>query len=1292
MSIASQLSFSTATSLVGGAVGSIPYQSATSSTTYVAIGSSGQILTVSGGIPTWATASGLSAGSSTTATNIAGGTAGQVPYQTAPGVTSFFGAGTAGNVLVSNGTSAPTYNNTLTLTGTTAATSTQTGALQVYGGLGVGGDEYLQGSLIQVGGTYATLAATYNLINTTATTVNFAGAATALTMGASGSGTTTVRNNLTVAGNLTIQGTTTIVDSTVTNIADPIITLGGGASNAAPTVDDNKDRGIAFKWVNNSGSTSTGFFGFDDSTGYFTFVNTATITNEVVSGTKGALDANLAGGSAMALHYQSAADTTAFLAAGTAGYILQTNGTGSAPSWVAASGVSAGSATYADNIRTIAQTASASYYPTFVDSNNAANAYELVYTTSTFTINPATGYVGIGSQDGSSPLNVKALSTLSGTINSFQKVITTQAAGGLANNVYRTEWRRRRSAGTDWTTQNIHDGIWVDSSFTTPGTDTRTWWERDPNTTSQSWGDQATTWIFANTTGVHLGGGTNPQKTLQLAGTAPAIRLEESSAGAKRLELSVDSGGIATISANQSAQVMQFQTVGTTALYIDALQRVGIGTSSPSYKLTVTTSTNSATTTASAIALHLFNSATDGISSKANQVGIGFGQSTTRAAIVAGTYGNDYLDFYNNGDTTTPKVRMRASGAIAFSGTATYGTSGQILQSNGDAAPTWVSVVSNSTYLSSYDDRTKAPSDDNAGAMRFGFTSFANNNTSPYADYLHLRSYTDSTGGNDNLVMFRKDAIGIRVWQQAWGTSTSYSSYKDVAFTDSSISGSSAQVSTIAAATNASHYLTFVDSNNASATAETVYTTSSFQINPFTGNIQIGMTTQDYVPSSGGSHTLRLNALNTSSIGFHDSGSTIGNLKFSGSYGFEIGASDGLYGPHNTLLWGSVGIGTNSTTSKLNVSGSNSSSVPLVDLVASGTGTFQRGVRLLNSGMNNGDHIMMAVGTADSSYNMGQFYFYKAGAGSTSNRLSMGLHSVDDVFNILGTGYVGIGTTSPGRKLHVVNSSGQGTAAFESVVSGLVIQDNSSSWPQVELVGYKQSASSYNNIHIRGSTTGLTVMSSTGGVAVGTTSTVNKFEVVGSAGQLFSVSDSFTGTIFSANDVSGIPSIEVLDTGLVKLAQYNGQVAISTGTAVSGSALTVFGIISTAGTSGEIRASSEITAYYSSDRRLKENISIITDPIAIVQKLDGVYFDWTDEHIASRGGEDGYFVRKHDLGVIAQQVEAVLPELVATREDGYKAVKYEKIVPVLIEAIKSQQNDINVLKAEIQTIKDLINK
>jgi hypothetical protein len=157
----------------------------------------------------------------------------------------------------------------------------------------------------------------------------------------------------------------------------------------------------------------------------------------------------------------------------------------------------------------------------------------------------------------------------------------------------------------------------------------------------------------------------------------------------------------------------------------------------------------------------------------------------------------------------------------------------------------------------------------------------------------------------------------------------------------------------------------------------------------------------------------------------------------------------------NATFNGNVGIGATSSSSRLKVAGPNTSSNPLVDLVASGTGSFQRGVRLLNGGMNAGDEIMYAVGRSDNSRNMGQVYFYYAGDGSTSNRISMGLHSVDDVFNIAGTGNVGIGTPDPDHKLEVVGglalrnsnsrlyfgtNNGPDRRALEGNVNGTLLQ------------------------------------------------------------------------------------------------------------------------------------------------------------------------------------------------------------------------------------------------------------
>jgi hypothetical protein len=117
------------------------------------------------------------------------------------------------------------------------------------------------------------------------------------------------------------------------------------------------------------------------------------------------------------------------------------------------------------------------------------------------------------------------------------------------------------------------------------------------------------------------------------------------------------------------------------------------------------------------------------------------------------------------------------------------------------------------------------------------------------------------------------------------------------------------------------------------------------------------------------------------------------------------------------------------------------------------------------------------------------------------------------------------------------------------------------------------------------------------------------------------------------------------------------------------------------GTTGEIRATEDITAFYSSDKNLKENIKNIENPIEKIQKINGVTFDWTDEYIKNHGGEDDYFVRKNDVGVIAQEVEQVLPQVVATRENGTKAVKYDRICALLIECIKDLKKEIEELKS-----------
>lgn len=106
------------------------------------------------------------------------------------------------------------------------------------------------------------------------------------------------------------------------------------------------------------------------------------------------------------------------------------------------------------------------------------------------------------------------------------------------------------------------------------------------------------------------------------------------------------------------------------------------------------------------------------------------------------------------------------------------------------------------------------------------------------------------------------------------------------------------------------------------------------------------------------------------------------------------------------------------------------------------------------------------------------------------------------------------------------------------------------------------------------------------------------------------------------------------------------------------------------GGGGNIYAYSNVTAYYTSDIRLKENIKPIQSALDKVKKLDGIMFDWKQSVLDSHPQEVRDLIKKREPGVIAQQVQEVLPEVVHERKDGTLSVQYEKLIPLLIEAIK----------------------
>jgi hypothetical protein len=109
-------------------------------------------------------------------------------------------------------------------------------------------------------------------------------------------------------------------------------------------------------------------------------------------------------------------------------------------------------------------------------------------------------------------------------------------------------------------------------------------------------------------------------------------------------------------------------------------------------------------------------------------------------------------------------------------------------------------------------------------------------------------------------------------------------------------------------------------------------------------------------------------------------------------------------------------------------------------------------------------------------------------------------------------------------------------------------------------------------------------------------------------------------------------------------------------------------------TAGRIDASGDIVAFSTSDKNFKENITPIANALEKISKISGNTYDWKSDMKQFHGFEG------NDVGVIAQEIEAVLPQLVQTRDNGYKAVKYDKLVALLIEAIKELSNKIDRLE------------
>jgi hypothetical protein len=230
-----------------------------------------------------------------------------------------------------------------------------------------------------------------------------------------------------------------------------------------------------------------------------------------------------------------------------------------------------------------------------------------------------------------------------------------------------------------------------------------------------------------------------------------------------------------------------------------------------------------------------------------------------------------------------------------------------------------------------------------------------------------------------------------------------------------------------------------------------------------------------------------------------------------------------------------------------------------------------------------------------------------------------------------------------------------------------------------------------NNDKLEASFTGNSNLVSTGTITTGTWSATTIAVDKGGTGQT-----SYTnGQLLIGNTTGNTLTKTTLTAGTgVTITNGSGSITIATGQDIATGADVQFDSLgigtAASGTTGEIRATNAITSHYS-DERLKENIELIPNALEKVLSLRGVKYQ--PNHIAESYG----FKKQNEVGVIAQDVERVLPEAVKSAPfdimlfenteisksgENYKTVQYEKLVPLLIEAIKELGREIKELKSK----------
>jgi hypothetical protein len=166
------------------------------------------------------------------------------------------------------------------------------------------------------------------------------------------------------------------------------------------------------------------------------------------------------------------------------------------------------------------------------------------------------------------------------------------------------------------------------------------------------------------------------------------------------------------------------------------------------------------------------------------------------------------------------------------------------------------------------------------------------------------------------------------------------------------------------------------------------------------------------------------------------------------------------------------------------------------------------------------------------------------------------------------------------------------------------------------------------------------------------------------------------------NNSTSVPGDGIGKNTDIYVSCSTGHIILSTPSSKGTQALSLGVGTTPGGTAGEIRATNNITAYYSDDR-LKTRLGVVENALDKVSTLDAFYYE-ANELAQSLG-----YKPVREVGISAQQVEEIMPEVVAPApiDDRFLTVRYERLVPLLIEAIKELNTSVKTLQTEIEVMK-----